>query len=190
MSLFKGIATAIVALWISACSVQSSQLNALVSIFKSPASALDNSSWVLHYGDYQAQVYAVAVAEGTLFSNSQGDQALFDGWAFKEVKGAGLPRGRWLITDKGASRELDRRGKPTSIHSCNAWSKANSASIIASSQIAPAKNGQLEAIYFIQDCIGKTAYQNKITVNKAGEIELIAQIIDGTEKPFVLRKSL
>jgi len=180
--------------FLSACSVQSSQLSAVMSLFNAPsASALEGSAWNLRYGDYQSRVYAIAISDGTLFSNEQGDQVLFDGWVVREIKGLGNFRSRWQVEDYEASRELNRSGKPAAIHDCGVWSKAIGSSIIGSAKKSAAKqigsSFNEDRTLYTQSCEGTAGYTNVIEVNVSGEIEVIAQVIDASQTRFLLTKA-
>ena len=59
---------------VAGCSIQSSQLSAVMDLINKPSTDVRVNSWSVKYGDYEAIVYPVALPEGTLFSNSAGDQ--------------------------------------------------------------------------------------------------------------------
>ena len=166
-------------LFLSACSIHSSQLSALVSMVKTPVTGLDDSTWLLRYGDYTAKVYAVAVDGGILFANPAGDQVLFDGLLISDVKGLGLSRSHWQVADVDGSRRLSRPGSVTAVHACGAWNKELDPAIMHGS-----KKG-----LFGQACSGRVAYKNGIHINEVGEIELIVQSIDDSSFPLSLAKS-
>lgn len=166
-------------LFLSACSIHSSQLSALVSMVKTPVTGLDDSTWLLRYGDYTAKVYAVAVDGGILFANPAGDQVLFDGLLISDVKGLGLSRSHWQVADVDGSRNLSRRGSVTAVHACGAWNKELDPAIMHGS-----KKG-----LFGQACSGRVAYKNEIHINEVGEVELIVQSIDDSSFPLSLAKS-
>ena len=67
--------------FLSGCSVQSSQLSAVMDLIKKPASDVLLNGWSVKYAEYEAIVYPVNTSQGTLFSNQMGDQVLFDGWS-------------------------------------------------------------------------------------------------------------
>ena len=177
---------------LSACSIHSSQLTALISMVKAPVTELSKSAWSLSYGDYQSTVYAVAVSGATLFSNSQGDQVLFDGWNVKDVRGVGFLNSHWQIIDSGESRALNRYGKLTAVHSCSAWRNLRGAPIIAEVRNLAGTSGVTESgkTVFSQTCQGMEAYINRIQVNAMGEIELISQLIDISGTPLLITKVL
>ena len=146
---------------------------------KTPVTGLDDSTWLLRYGDYTAKVYAVAVDGGILFANPAGDQVLFDGLLISDVKGLGLSRSHWQVADVDGSRNLSRRGSVTAVHACGAWNKELDPAIMHGS-----KKG-----LFGQACSGRVAYKNGIHINEVGEIELIVQSIDDSSFPLSLAKS-
>ena len=146
---------------------------------KTPVTSLDDSAWLLRYGDYTARVYAVAVDGGILFANAEGDQVLFDGLLISDVKGLGVSRNHWQVADVGGSRNLSRRGRVAAVHACEAWNKELDPAIIL-----PSKKG-----VYGQPCSGRVAYKNGIHINEVGEIELIVQSIDDSSFPLSLAKS-
>ena len=79
MKLLRTAIVTVLLVVLSGCVVHSSQLSGLISLFSSPELDLAENSWSVRYGDYQAVVYAIAVPDGTSFSNSTGDQIFFDG---------------------------------------------------------------------------------------------------------------
>ena len=166
-------------LFLQACSIHSSQLSALVSMVKTPITVLDDSVWLLRHGDYTSRVYAVAVDGGILFANVQGDQVLFDGLVISDVKGLGLSRNHWQVTDVGGSRNLSRGGKVTAIHTCMDWNKEVDSSMLIHERKA----------VFGQACTGRLAYKNRVHINELGEIKLIVQSIDDSGLPLSLAKS-
>lgn len=167
------------AVFLSSCSIHSSQLSALVSMVKTPVTRLDDSAWLLSYGDYSSRVYAVAVNGGVLFVNAEGDQVLFGGQVISDVQGLGLSRNHWQVEDVGNSRRLSRRGRVTAIHVCETWREEVDSSILEATGKA----------VFGQACSGNLAYKNKIHINELGEIELIVQSIDDSGLPLSLAKS-
>ncbi|MDB9993014.1 hypothetical protein OAD69_01555 [Porticoccaceae bacterium] len=166
-------------LFLSACSIHSSQLSALVSMVKTPVTGLDDSAWLLRYGDYTAKVFAVAVDGGILFANPAGDQVLFDGLLISDVKGLGVSRNHWQVADVDGFRRLSRRGSVTAVHACEAWNKELDTAILLSSR---------KGVYG-QACSGRVAYKNEIHINEVGEIELIVQSIDDSNLTLSLAKS-
>ncbi|ETN92862.1 hypothetical protein U062_00744 [Gammaproteobacteria bacterium MOLA455] len=147
---------------------------------KTPVTGLDDSTWVLRYGDYTAKVYAVAVNGGILFANPAGDQVLFDGLLISDVKGLGLSRSHWQVADIEGYRRLSRPGSVTAVHACEAWSK----------ELDQATEPDSKKGLFGQLCSGRLAYKNVIQINEVGEVELIVQSIDDSNFPLSLAKSL
>jgi len=146
---------------------------------KTPVTSLDDSAWLLRYGDYTARVYAVAVDGGILFANAEGDQVLFDGLLISDVRGLGVSRNHWQVADAGGSRNLSRRGRVAAVHACEPWNKEFDSSIMRSAN----------KVVFGQACTGRVAYKNEIHINEVGEVELIVQSIDDSSLPLSLAKS-
>ena len=74
---------------LSGCVVQSRQLNGFLELLANSSKDHSINSWLVSYSDYESIVYAVSVPNGVLFSNSAGDQVLFDGWVIRKVRGMG-----------------------------------------------------------------------------------------------------
>ena len=92
----------------SGCSVQSSQLSAVMGLFKTPAADISLNSWSVKYANYEAIVYPVTMPQGTLFSNKAGDQVLFDGWSVRRVSGLGLRGQEYQNSDVAEDRTVMR----------------------------------------------------------------------------------
>lgn len=154
------------------CSVSSSQLTSIIETLK-PSFELQNNTWTLNYGEYRATVYAVAVKDGTLFSNEFGDQLLFDGWNLKEVTGLGIRRANWKIVDSNKKRRFFHGNRFVAEHLCGPWVSAQKFGLIR----------------YSQDCRNITPHKNNIVVNEKGVITLIKQIVDGSESFLTLSKN-
>ena len=57
---------------LAGCSIQSSQLNAVMGLFNKPEVPFDSNSWSVEYGDYTAAVYPVTVDGEQCFPISAG----------------------------------------------------------------------------------------------------------------------
>lgn len=156
---------------LAGCSVQSSQLNAVMGLFDKTEAPFDSNSWVVEYGDYSAVVYPVTVDRGTLFSNQQGDVILFDGWTVREVFGLGH-RLKLGITDDGTARRYAYGTRFIAQHQCDKWQSEQQSGIIRFSEI----------------CWGQSQYTNTIQVGGDGGISLIRQNIDGSEQYLTISK--
>ena len=157
---------------LTGCAVQSSQLSALVGLFKSPPVDLSANSWSVRYADHEAIVYAVTVPEGTLFANKEGDQILFDGWSIRQVKGMGRGGLHYQNTDSNNQRTFTRGNRKVAIHSCIAWQKQE-------------QSGMMR---FSQQCGDREPYVNSILVAKDGSIALIHQVVDDRYTAMTLTK--
>ena len=105
----------------SGCSVQSSQLSAVMGLFKTPAVELSLNSWSVKYANYEAIVYPVTMPQGTLFSNKAGDEVLFDGWSVRRVSGLGLRGQEYQNSDIGDERTFMRGSRTLAVHHCDKW---------------------------------------------------------------------
>jgi hypothetical protein len=160
-----------IALILAGCSVQSSQLNAVLGMFDKASAPFDENSWVVEFADYSATVYPVTVDQGTLFSNQLGDVILFDGWAVREVSGLGR-RLKRRVVDNDAARRYMYGNRFVAQHQCDAWQSEQQSGMIRYRQV----------------CWGRSQYTNMIQVNAAGQISLVRQIIDGSDQYLTLRK--
>ena len=157
---------------LSACVLQSSQLNGLLDLIKEPEVDLAMSSWEVRYNGYQSVVYAVSTSEGILFSNSAGDQVLFDGWTIREVVRMGQHQSSLSIDDVSNNRFFKRRNKIVSSHSCDQWRMRNNLGLTSYSQA----------------CRARQAYKNSILIKNNGDISVIRQIVDERYTPLMLTK--
>ena len=148
---------------LAGCSIQSSQLNAVMGLFSKPEVPFDGNSWSVEYGDYSAAVYPVTVDGGTVFSNQRGDVILFDGWTVREVTGLGH-RLKLGITNDGASRRYLYGSRFVAQHQCDKWQSEQQSGMIR----------------FSEFCWGQSHYTNTIQVDAEGRISLIMQNIDGS----------
>lgn len=154
------------------CTVQSSQLSALMGYLNTPSRGLSEHSWLVKYAGYEAIVYAVNLPEGTLFSNQAGDQILFDGWSVRRVSGLGVGNLVYQNTDKGGQRSFMQGARTTAIHNCDDWKQKE-------------KFGKKQ---FSQLCKGDKVYKNSILVDVSGKITVIQQIVDDRYDPLILTK--
>jgi len=172
MSIFRPYCLLVsIALILSGCSIQSSQLNAVLGMFDKTSIPFDENSWVVEFADYSATVYPVTVNQGTLFSNQLGDVILFDGWAVREVSGLGH-RLKRLVVDNGGARRYMYGNRFVAQHQCNAWQFEQQSGMIR----------------YSESCWGQYQYTNRILVNAEGQISLIMQNIDGSDQYLTLRK--
>jgi hypothetical protein len=157
---------------VSGCSVQSSQLNSLVSLIKEPSLDLSANSWLVRYSAYESVVYAVSTNEGTLFSNKVGDQVLFDGWMVRKVSGLGR-RGLDIKIDEFEDVRTFKRGARTlASHRCQEWQREMNSGVVSLSQ----------------NCGDQRDYSNSILVLKDGSISVIRQIVDERYTALTLTK--
>lgn len=171
MSFLGKLLLLIFAFFCSSCVVQSTQLNTLVGFVKKPQIDLMNHKWSVSYGSYEAVVYALVVPQGILFSNNKGDKLLFDGWVVRELEGLRLS-GTKRISDDSDKRIFKRGDWQIAEHSCDGWSSE--------------KN--LGKVKFSQVCKGAHYYSNIIIVDKAGDINLVRQIVDASHTFLTIEK--
>ena len=152
--------------------IQSSQLSGLVAQFSRPKLELVDNSWSVRYGDYQSVVYAVTLPEGTLFSNSAGDEIFFDGWSIRKFKLMGSRRAEYVISDTASERTFSQGKRTLAAHSCLAWMRQQQA-------------GKTQ---FSQSCQADIAYSNSILVAEDGSISIIRQIVDNAYNAMTLTK--
>jgi hypothetical protein len=170
-SLKKLIPTVIVIL-LSGCSVQSDQLNSLVSLFKEPSLDLSANSWLVRYSGYESVVYAVSTSDGTLFSNKSGDKVLFDGWTIREIRGLGRRGLDIKIDEVDGARTFKRGTRTLASHLCEKWrSEVNSG-----------------MVSLTQNCRDRRDYSNSILVLEDGSISVIRQIVDESYIALTLTK--
>ena len=154
------------------CSIQSSQLSAVMNLINKPYTDVPLNTWSVKYGDYEATVYPVTLPDGTLFSNSAGDQILFDGWTIRSVKGLSLKGQAYQNSDVAKKRTFMRGNRSLDVHQCDQW------------QIEQ----QSDKKKFSQSCKGVNLYTNSILVEKDGSISIIEQIVDDRYELLLLTK--
>tara|TARA_Y100000813_G_C24127636_1_gene335963 strand:- start:426 stop:956 length:531 start_codon:yes stop_codon:yes gene_type:complete len=162
----------VVTIFLSGCIIQSKQLSGILELIRDPSIDLSMNSWLVRYSDYESIVYAVSTPNGTLFSNSSGDQVLFDGWVIRKVRGMGYYQVNISINDVLNDRVFKRGTMILSNHECDQWRKQESVGLVR----------------FSQYCSNRIAYKNSILVQSNGEISVIRQIVDEKDTVLTLSK--
>ena len=156
----------------SGCSVQSSQLSAVMGLFKPQDADLSLNGWSVKYANYEAMVYPVTLPEGTLFSNKAGDQVFFDGWSVRRVSGLGLRGQEYQNRDVADERTFIRGNRTLAVHKCDQWKKKQ-------------QSGKKQ---FSQSCKDVKIYSNIILVEEDGSIGVIRQVVDDRYNALTLTK--
>jgi hypothetical protein len=159
-------------LMFSGCSLQSSQLSAVMGLLKPQDTELSLNSWSVKYANYEALVYPVTLPEGTLFSNKAGDQVFFDGWSVRRVSGLGLRGQEYQNSDVADERTFIRGNRTLAVHKCNQWKKKQ-------------QSGKKQ---FSQSCKDVKIYSNIILVEEDGSIGVIRQVVDDRYNALTLTK--
>jgi hypothetical protein len=154
------------------CSLQSSQLSAVMGLLKPQDTELSLNSWSVKYANYEALVYPVTLPEGTLFSNKAGDQVFFDGWSVRRVSGLGLRGQEYQNSDVADERTFIRGNRTLAVHKCDQWKKKQ-------------QSGKKQ---FSQSCKDVKIYSNIILVEEDGSIGVIRQVIDDRYNALTLTK--
>ena len=156
----------------SGCSVQSSQLSAVMGLFKPQDTDLSLNGWSVKYANYEAMVYPVSLSQGTLFSNKAGDQVFFDGWSVRRVSGLGLRGQEYQNRDVADERTFMRGNRTLAVHKCDQWKKKQ-------------QSGKKQ---FSQSCKDVKIYSNIILVEEDGSIGVIRQVVDDRYNALTLTK--
>jgi len=172
MKLLRTAIVTVLLVVLSGCVVHSSQLSGLISLFSSPELDLAENSWSVRYGDYQAVVYAIAVPDGTSFSNSTGDQIFFDGWSIRQFKLMRAHRAAYVISDTVNERTFSQDKRVMAVHHCLEW-------------VRQQRSGKTQ---FSQSCAADTVYTNSVLVAEDGSISIIRQVVDNTKNAMTLTK--
>jgi hypothetical protein len=159
-------------LMFSGCTLQSSQLSAVMGLLKPQDTELSLNSWSVKYANYEALVYPVTLPEGTLFSNKAGDQVFFDGWSVRRVSGLGLRGQEYQNSDVADERTFIRGNRTLAVHKCNQWKKKQ-------------QSGKKQ---FSQSCKDVKIYSNIILVEEDGSIGVIRQVVDHRYNALTLTK--
>ena len=159
-------------LMFSGCTLQSSQLSAVMGLLKPQDTELSLNSWSVKYANYEALVYPVTLPEGTLFSNKAGDQVFFDGWSVRRVSGLGLRGQEYQNSDVAVERTFIRGNRTLAVHKCDQWKKKQ-------------KSGKKQ---FSQSCKDVKIYSNIILVEEDGSIGVIRQVVDDRYNALTLTK--
>lgn len=157
---------------LSGCSIQSSQLNAVLGMFDKASVPFDENGWLVEFADYSATVYPVTVDQGTLFSNQLGDVILFDGWSVRRVSGLGLRGQEYQNRDVADERTFMRGNRTLAVHKCDQWKKKQ-------------QSGKKQ---FSQSCQDVKIYSNIILVEEDGSIGVIRQVVDDRYNALTLTK--
>jgi len=156
----------------SGCSVQSSQLSAVMGLFETQDADLSLNGWSVKYANYEAMVYPVSLPDGTLFSNKAGDQVFFDGWSVRRVSGLGLRGQEYQNRDVADERTFMRGNRTLAVHKCDQWKKKQ-------------QSGKKQ---FSQSCKDVKIYSNIILVEEDGSIGVIRQVVDDRYNALTLTK--
>ena len=156
----------------SGCSVQSSQLSAVMGFFETQDADLSLNGWSVKYANYEAMVYPVSLPDGTLFSNKAGDQVFFDGWSVRRVSGLGLRGQEYQNRDVADERTFMRGNRTLAVHKCDQWKKKQ-------------QSGKKQ---FSQSCKDVKIYSNIILVEEDGSIGVIRQVVDDRYNALTLTK--
>ena len=159
-------------LMFSGCTLQSSQLSAVMGLLKPQDTELSLNSWSVKYANYEALVYPVTLPEGTLFSNKAGDQVFFDGWSVRRVSGLGLRGQEYQNSDVADERTFIRGNRTLAVHKCDQWKKKQ-------------QSGKKQ---FSQSCKDVKMYSNIILVKENGSISVIRQVVDDRYNALTLTK--
>ena len=159
-------------LMFSGCSLQSSQLSAVMGLLKPQDTELSLNSWSVKYANYEALVYPVTLSEGTLFSNKAGDQVFFDGWSVRRLSGLGLRGQEYQNSDVADERTFIRGNRTLAVHKCDQWKKKQ-------------QSGKKQ---FSQSCKDVKIYSNIILVEEDGSIGVIRQVVDHRYNALTLTK--
>jgi hypothetical protein len=154
------------------CSLQSSQLSAVMGLLKPQDTELSLNSWSVKYANYEALVYPVTLPEGTLFSNKAGDQVFFDGWSVRRLSGLGLRGQEYQNSDVADERTFIRGNRTLAVHKCDQWKKKQ-------------QSGKKQ---FSQSCKDVKIYSNIILVEEDGSIGVIRQVVDDRYNALTLTK--
>ena len=168
----KKLISLLMLILVSGCSVQSSQLSSLISLFKAPSLDLSANSWLVRYSGYESVVYAVSTADGTLFSNKAGDKVLFDGWMVRKVSGLGRRGLDIKIDEIDDVRSFKQGARTLASHRCQEWQRETSSGMVSLSQ----------------NCGDLRDYSNNILVLEDGSISVIRQIVDERYTALTLTK--
>ena len=162
-------------IFLSACTVTSTQGVMLLSAFRGQQDELANYRWHITLGGHQSDVVAVALPDNFLFTNDKDDAVYFNGWVITAVSGLNLPS-EILIEDSDGSRRFTVGKRQTALHRCGPWRMEN----------------HKDSITHLQDCESDTVgdYQNRIDLDGAGSIVKIAQYLAGGELLVLEKKSL
>ena len=160
--------TILLSCFLSSCVIKSTQLDSLINIFDKSAIDISENSWLLIYGRYKSEVYAVSVPDGIIFSNNKGDRLFFNGWMITRLEGLGRWSSALEINDSSEIRTFRRGKRLVATHKCEDWMRS-------------------EGMYsssFTQVCEKQKNYVNRISLTADGYISVIRQIVD--EKYTVL----
>lgn len=162
----KHLYIVIVLALLGGCTVQSTQLNAITSLFGTQPDI--GEPWLLSYQGVESRVIPVAAESLTVFASTNDIAVAFDGWNIAAVVGFGP-----ALRIKGSANDrVYTRGARTESHLCANWLKT----VIESGSI------------WRQRCETEFSYENRITLDTQGRIILIDQVVDASGKRLSLKK--
>jgi hypothetical protein len=173
-NLSRSIVLSAVALSLTACTLQSSQLSAIVELLKNDSSDISVDYWRLDYKGASHFVVPVVAGNYTVFANNKGIAVAFDGWSIRLVNGLGdqiIIQATAAQSDDGlAGRVYTIRGLETA-HSCAAW-----------------ESFEEQGVIWRQLCQGVASYQNRIDIDPLGRVSEIVQVVTPRGDVLALRR--
>ena len=175
----KGLPTTVALLTaLAGCNVTFPQVDALRSQFSaSSADSLtvpEDAIWMASFAGEGRLVAAYQRDGYVLFANADNDAEIeFDGWVIRSLSGFGMTAGTTLsVSDEAGMRSFSTNGVTTESINCDAW------------QWTP--RGQQLAGAWVQSCDGRAS--GTISLNDAGEIIAIDQVLDGSDRRLILQR--
>jgi hypothetical protein len=140
--------------------LQSKQLDFFTAAAKPQQDALEMYRWRLEFGRYQTDLVAVTVPGETLFTNSEDDLVVFDGWMVTEVRGLGQPS-VFSVQGQVGERLTRKDSRRVGRQECQEWRLMQEGSHVIHKQY----------------CVGIERYENRIIVDSSGSIIKIEQYL-------------
>lgn len=161
----------ILILFVSACSMSSSQFESFTSNDNQPK--LRNFYWDVNYDNLNYRLIAIGMPNGTLFADKFGNSLFFDGWSISSIVGFGDFEGEFDLqeTDVGSFNFITDNSYNLE-NSCDEWKKT------------PLDN----SLIYTQACGIEKIFTNSININSAGEITQIKQFLEPFNKLMTLTK--
>lgn len=163
---------------ITACSIQSRQLNAVQGLISDRSNPLEDAQWSANWNGSTFDLYAINAPEETIFGYEQRLRIHFNGWNITQTIGILPSENGGRIELQGSELLYFVNDRLIARHQCQPW-------ITSENQVGSRAKG----VEYIQFCAGREAYTNRIDVDSEGFITRLEFLIH-PEYPMLTMNSV